>query len=75
MKQTANPPGRKLLHNNTVSNTVNKKKRTLKKEEEVWITLNEDEYFLALLVWLLSDREVLLALLLMESLTLPVIRY
>jgi hypothetical protein len=65
-------PGRKLPHSNTVSNTKNIEASKMKR---VWITQQEDEKLLALLICLLSDREELGALLAAEPQTLPVIRF
>jgi hypothetical protein len=58
-----------------VSNTGNKKPSKKEKMERVWITPNKDENLLAWLVCLLSDKEVLHALLATEPQPLPVIRY
>ena len=51
------------------------KDKTLKEEEELWITPVEDERFWMVVVWLMSLSEVREALLAANPAPLPVIRY
>jgi len=66
------PPRQKRPHNNTVNNTMNNRKPTLKKKEQVWIT--SSDWLWSILLSLLSDEEVRHALLMLEP-RLPVISF
>ena len=57
------------------SNTVNKKKKTLKERKGLWITPIEDEQFWMWVAWLMSQSEVQEALLATQPQALPVILY
>jgi hypothetical protein len=63
-----------FTHNNTVSNTENKK-RTLKEKKELWITPVEGDRLWILVVWMISKTEVRQALLETAVENLPVISY
>jgi hypothetical protein len=76
MKSSSWEVGRNLPHNNTVSNKMNKREPTFKKEELVWITF--DDWLWSIVVLLMSDAEFRGSLLWSQAndpTFLPVIRY
>ena len=63
-----------FAHNNTVSNSGNKKS-PLKERNGLWITPNADDRVWMLVIWLMSKDEVRQALFTTEPTQLPVISY
>jgi len=60
------------MHNNTVSNTVNKESS---KRRRLGITQQEDQNHSVLLIWLHADRGVIIELFAAKLESLPVIQF